>query len=739
MEGKGLVSLSKSVKFDLGIVNSVISDANSVEESELARKIVHGWDEASIEVCQAYKHFIAAVVELIDGEVASEYFREVALLVYNLFTGPRDEYEDDTRIAEKKLELQKLLGYVVSDANLQKVASLAQRLFNLQPNNLVTGLVHERQVHGSSDDVEFGANLAFQAPSRFLVDASLEDEEFLGEESAPPSAGRDRWYDHTASTHDHSAVDRRNFTLRWLRDACDGIVRGSTSQLSPDELAMAICRVLDSDKPGEEIAGDLLDLVGDNAFEMVQDIISHRKDLTDAIHHGLLVLKSEKAASNSQSRMPSYGTQSAMEVPSLALLEWAGVTVQTESERQIDKLRRKEEKRHRRGSEYGVGDNLLAANFSSLLEASENKSPFDGLIGSGEGPHSLPVTALPQGTLRKHYKGYEEVIIPPTPTAQLKPGEKLIDIKELDDFAQAAFHGYKSLNRIQSRIFQTVYYTNENVLVCAPTGAGKTNIAMIAILHEIGQHFKDGYLHKNEFKIVYVAPMKALAAEVTSTFSHRLSPLNISVRELTGDMQLSKYELEETQMIVTTPEKWDVITRKSSDMSLSMLVKLLIIDEVHLLNDDRGAVIEALVARTLRQRKFRGQVVKSQHVYELNVLEVQFLTQVESTQTMIRIVGLSATLPNYLEVAQFLRVNPEAGLFYFDSSYRPVPLAQQYIGISEQNFLARTELLNEICYNKVVDSLRQGHQAMVFVHSRKDTAKTAEKLVFPSYIPSSWN
>lgn len=54
-------------------------------------------------------------------------------------------------------------------------------------------------------------------------------------------------------------------------------------------------------------------------------------------------------------------------------------------------------------------------------------------------------------------------------------------------------------------------------------------------------------------------------------------------------------------MIVTTPEKWDVITRKSSDMSLSMLVKLIIIDEVHLLNDDRGSVIEALVARTLRQ------------------------------------------------------------------------------------------------------------------------------------------
>lgn len=54
-------------------------------------------------------------------------------------------------------------------------------------------------------------------------------------------------------------------------------------------------------------------------------------------------------------------------------------------------------------------------------------------------------------------------------------------------------------------------------------------------------------------------------------------------------------------MIVTTPEKWDVITRKSSDMALATLVKLLIIDEVHLLNDDRGPVIETLVARTLRQ------------------------------------------------------------------------------------------------------------------------------------------
>ena len=62
---------------------------------------------------------------------------------------------------------------------------------------------------------------------------------------------------------------------------------------------------------------------------------------------------------------------------------------------------------------------------------------------------------------------------------------------------------------------------------------------------------------------------------------------------------------------------------------ISQRLKLLIIDEVHLLNEDRGAVIETIVARTLRQ--------------------------VESSQSVIRIVGLSATLPNYIDVADFLR------------------------------------------------------------------------------------
>ncbi|PNG99612.1 Activating signal cointegrator 1 complex subunit 3, partial [Tetrabaena socialis] len=184
-------------------------------------------------------------------------------------------------------------------------------------------------------------------------------------------------------------------------------------------------------------------------------------------------------------------------------------------------------------------------------------------IGSGQGKAGGVVRgALPKGTVRKTHKGYEEVLVPAAPRAP-PPGEnELVRISELDDWAQLAFQGYKTLNRIQSRIFPTAYNSNENILVCAPTGAGKTNIAMIAVLREVGSNMRHGVIQRADFKIVYVAPMKALAAEVTSSFAKRLEPLGLLVRELTGDMQLTKKELAETQMIVTTPEKWDVVTRK---------------------------------------------------------------------------------------------------------------------------------------------------------------------------------
>ena len=63
------------------------------------------------------------------------------------------------------------------------------------------------------------------------------------------------------------------------------------------------------------------------------------------------------------------------------------------------------------------------------------------------------------------------------------------------------FQGVKRLNRIQSIVFDAAYNTNENLLISAPTGAGKTNIAMLTILREIKQNIEAGVIKKDKFKV----------------------------------------------------------------------------------------------------------------------------------------------------------------------------------------------------------------------------------------------
>ncbi|KAL7257965.1 hypothetical protein ACSBR1_004148 [Camellia fascicularis] len=309
---------------------------------------------------------------------------------------------------------------------------------------------------------------------------------------------------------------------------------------------------------------------------------------------------------------------------------------------------------------------------------------------------------LPLGSYRNHKKGYEEVHVPALKPKPLASGEELIKISDMPDWAQPAFKGMNQLNRVQSKVYETALFTAENILLCAPTGAGKTNVAMLTILQQIALHRnEDGSFNNSNYKIVYVAPMKALVAEVVGNLSNRLQHYDVKVKELSGDQTLTRQQIEETQIIVTTPEKWDIITRKSGDRTYTQLVKLLIVDEIHLLHDNRGPVLESIVARTVRQ--------------------------IETTKDHIRLVGLSATLPNYEDVALFLRVDLNKGLFHFDNSYRPCPLAQQYIGITVKKPLQRFQLMNDVCYEKVID-IAGKHQVLIFVHSRKETAKTARSI-----------
>ncbi|KAJ8874388.1 hypothetical protein PR048_025237 [Dryococelus australis] len=188
---------------------------------------------------------------------------------------------------------------------------------------------------------------------------------------------------------------------------------------------------------------------------------------------------------------------------------------------------------------------------------------------------------LPDGSFRKQRKGYEEVHVPALKPKPFDPDENLFSIDKLPKYVQPAFEDVKSLNRIQSRLYKVAQDSDENLLLCAPTGAGKTNVALLCMLREIGKHINaDGTINTDEFKIIYVAPMRSLVQEMVGNFGKRLSTYNLTVSELTGDHQLTREQIQATQVIVCTPEKWDIITRKGGEKTFAQLVRLIILVSV---------------------------------------------------------------------------------------------------------------------------------------------------------------
>ncbi|KAL8801301.1 MAG: hypothetical protein Q9182_004566 [Xanthomendoza sp. 2 TL-2023] len=469
----------------------------------------------------------------------------------------------------------------------------------------------------------------------------------------------------------HHEIDTSG-SREWLQKMCFNLAQKNAG-LHSAELQDQITTLLVSNTRDEDLQMTLADVVGYDDLDLVVDLIARRQEFF-----------------SSESKF-SRQTNGIME----------GLQSKEDRERALNQLDFEHKSMVLRPSENREGPQYPHVykqhDASNILSAGGQKY------------------GLPAGSVRHETQKYAEYSIPAAEVGTLGVGRKLVDVSEMDGLCKRTFKGYRSLNRMQSLVYPVAYRTSENMLICAPTGAGKTEIAMLAILNAISHNIvpnpieepdvTDFTVSLEDFKIVYVAPMKALAAEITEKLCKRLGWLKIQVRELTGDMQLKKKEIVQTQIIVTTPEKWDVVTRKSiGDTELVQKVRLLIIDEVHMLHDERGAVLESLVARTERQ--------------------------VESTQSLIRIVGLSATLPNYIDVADFLKVNRMAGMFYFDASFRPVPLEQHFIGVKGKPGTNQSrDDIDQVAFEKVKDRLEQGHQVMVFVHSRKDTILTARKFL----------
>ncbi|MEM1988483.1 MAG: DEAD/DEAH box helicase [Candidatus Woesearchaeota archaeon] len=168
------------------------------------------------------------------------------------------------------------------------------------------------------------------------------------------------------------------------------------------------------------------------------------------------------------------------------------------------------------------------------------------------------------------------------------------------------------------------YIFDQNVLICAPTGSGKSLVAEIAAFYNA--------LIKGK-KVLYVVPLKALAKERYQKFLDYNTNLKISLSSSDYDENYEK--LGKNDILIITSEKADSLIRHNP--SWIKEISLLIADEIHLINDyERGPILEFVITYF--------KIKKAQ------------------------ILGLSATIGNKEELAEWLN----AKLIF--SSERPVKL-----------------------------------------------------------------
>lgn len=153
---------------------------------------------------------------------------------------------------------------------------------------------------------------------------------------------------------------------------------------------------------------------------------------------------------------------------------------------------------------------------------------------------------------------------------------------------------FSHFNKMQSLVAEEAYNSDENLVIAAPTGSGKTAIHELALCRLID--LKTG----EPMKVVYLAPTKALCQQKWNEWQSKFSALDQNVMEVTGDVDLKESldQVAKASIIITTPEKWDSLTRQWRDhLYLLSGIDLLLVDEIHHLNDERGSTLEAVIVR----------------------------------------------------------------------------------------------------------------------------------------------
>lgn len=275
-----------------------------------------------------------------------------------------------------------------------------------------------------------------------------------------------------------------------------------------------------------------------------------------------------------------------------------------------------------------------------------------------------------------------------------------------------------AFNRMQLACMDA-WDSNHNMLISAPTGSGKTlcfDLALLRHLHLVLGSSEHRCLPASGLngKVVFLVPTKSLCTEKGDEWKRRYAFLGLRVEILTGDMHVSGSgsALLNADVILTTAEKWDSLTRNASSRGAPDIlseISLLFIDEIHHVGDSRGGILESVITRMF---------VTSDHLKR---------NRSSSHASSMRVIALSATIKNVEEVGRWLRVDPK-DIKQFDQSYRPIALEYKVLPYHIRNRWQSSKVYDNHILT-VWQKFSDGKPALIFCPSRRQTSTSAASIV----------
>jgi ATP-dependent helicase Lhr and Lhr-like helicase len=196
--------------------------------------------------------------------------------------------------------------------------------------------------------------------------------------------------------------------------------------------------------------------------------------------------------------------------------------------------------------------------------------------------------------------------------------------------AQAVQNALEETGFTEPTLPQTMAFphilSGKNILLIAPTGAGKTEAVILPVFSKLLEQKKED---QKGIQVIYITPLRALNRDMLKRLTFWSQRLNISVEVRHGDTESKirrKQAIKPPQMLVTTPETLQAILPGSQMRRHLASVEYVIIDEVHdLAESKRGSQLTIALERLFQ------------------ITEKQFQR-----------IGLSATVGNPEEVAKFI-------------------------------------------------------------------------------------